>query len=541
MLRRAVVVVCFLLPTTSGFAGGFRHDNHDESQLRRRVHSLKSNSDDTSASKRIANSQASLGLLLDFGQDVDDADIVKLASLLKDFSYCHSSIKRIFNVPTTSAYPFGPTYLKPLSPGDAFELPMGEDIDPKLASLQCFTALFLLSSCLEIKTFVEAVHCGHETLRLLLRLNLVFVDGGCIVPLVHLFALDIPSGDNLVIVTDLHPNVLRRTSLSETEGAVMYIGPDSISLVHHFEAGIKKFKANGGWPQSGGCNVLDLCTGSGIQALATMAMLRDINSSSVVADVNDRALRFARFNAKLNGFGNRLRTCQVNLLDESDRKRLQAEKYDIVLANPPFIPTPPSRSDRPALLVRKGGDDSGKGCYSSGSDQNRSQMQTYGLFSSGGVDGEDCLRSVIELAPHLLNDGGILAIVSEFMNPSSEDEQNQNCALQKICQWWGSNPGVGMYFSNELPVSAKIYAERRAISNDLEEAALWLTHLKDMNIKEVSPGLLFIIAQKGGENDNKNLLLSHRIVPKSDRGSIWTPHNKNAIEFTSDKLNELFV
>ena len=165
-------------------------------------------------------------------------------------------------------------------------------------------------------------------------------------------------------------------------------------------------------------------------------------------------------------------------------------------------------------------------------------MQNYGLFSSGGVDGEDCLRSVIELAPHLLNEGGILAIVSEFMNP--DDEQNQNCAARKICKWWGSNAGVGMLFTNQFPLSAKIYAERRALTNDVNEATLWLTHLKEMNINEVSPGLLFILSPEGEENDGASLLLNHRIVPKSEIGSIWTPHNRNAIEFTSDKLNELF-
>ena len=41
-------------------------------------------------------------------------------------------------------------------------------------------------------------------------------------------------------------------------------------------------------------------------------------------------------------------------------------------------------------------------------------------------------------------------------------------------------------------------------------------------------------------NDSAKLFLDHRIVPKSEIGSIWTPHNKNAIDFTSDKLNELF-
>ena len=85
------------------------------------------------------------------------------------------------------------------------------------------------------------------------------------------------------------------------------------------------------------------------------------------------------------------------------------------------------------------------------------------------------------------------------MNP--DDEQNQNCAARKICKWWGSNAGVGMLFTNQFPLSAKIYAERRALSNDVNEATLWLTHLKEMNINEVSPGLLFILLPEGGEND----------------------------------------
>ena len=53
-------------------------------------------------------------------------------------------------------------------------------------------------------------------------------------------------------------------------------------------------------------------------------------------DVNPRAVRFARENAERNGFGPE----QVSCLEGSIESFVPAARYDLVFANPPFVPTP---------------------------------------------------------------------------------------------------------------------------------------------------------------------------------------------------------
>lgn len=78
--------------------------------------------------------------------------------------------------------------------------------------------------------FVESIIGGEDTLEFLLRLGVVFLsrdgvdENEWVVPLVHLFSLDVPSikhcdrvsnneswRKNMVLMTDLHPNVLGMT------------------------------------------------------------------------------------------------------------------------------------------------------------------------------------------------------------------------------------------------------------------------------------------------------------------------------------------
>ena len=358
--------------------------------------------------------------------------------------------------------------------------------------------------------FLEHIIGGKETLELFLRLGIIFVfdakqelgisgeeEEEWVVPLVHLFPLDIPpirSSDRdanndedrqkLVLMTDLHPTVLGITTIpkmkegtgggQDEEGKVMYIGPDSLALVQHLHACILQYAESQNQIESPS-RILDVCTGSGIQALSTLAMLDSLKCNAwgaVAVDVNERAIRFTRLNAQLNGFNEKLFTIHADVLSgkvygkhESGRGALKDEdgslteallkklvlneqqqqttkhklKFDIILANPPFIPVPPARSDDASLSIRR-------------EDNTCKDTSTpyYGLFSSGGASGEDCLRAIIQMAPSLLRpDGGLLAVVSEFMNPpppssalhKNEDEEGANHVLTyKIDEWWGSQP-----------------------------------------------------------------------------------------------------
>ena len=99
-------------------------------------------------------------------------------------------------------------------------------------------------------------------------------------------------------------------------------------------------------------SVLDLCTGSGVLAVA--AALR--GSRVTATDLSVRALLATRLNARLNGV--RVRACRGDLFEPVGRAR-----FDAIVSNPPYVPgtEPPSAglaraweagSDGRALLDR---------------------------------------------------------------------------------------------------------------------------------------------------------------------------------------------
>jgi len=559
-----------------------------------------SNPLDTSAASRIVHATPFLQQVGRSYTDNDawENDIHQLHDLLHLTKYHHSTIKKyIFNLPINEhpddghnqkddqsleryqyEYPFGPTYVRSFASGQSIDLRQLIDANSTtkwMPSLQVLTTLFLLSSCVPLSLFTQTVVGGEDTLNLLLRLGLIYLtsddgtnkDGEWVVPVVHLFPLQIPQlpgtknklerqfVKDMFFMTDLHPNVLSMTTIPTTgpdspdEGAVMYIGPDSLALVQHLHASFVGYLNNVNLDRPV-FRVLDVCCGSGVQALATLGMfdvLREsghdvmaaVDVEAVAVDVNQRALRFTEFNALLNGM--KVTTIQSDLLADDALSSIEKlvgggerRRFDILLANPPFIPTPNMVSDDAALSLRE-------------PDSISNNSQSYGLFSSGGTTGEDCLCAIIQMAPRLLrSDGGLLGIVSEFMNPplrSNLDEQ-KCLLLTKMEQWWGADHDVaasGVLFTNENPLTSEVYAQRRALTDDDGVISLWLNHLERYQINHVSPGLLFVKYQSKGSNlNNAGCNLKYRLVAETKHGSVWTPHNFNAVECTMKVLNDLY-
>lgn len=89
--------------------------------------------------------------------------------------------------------------------------------------------------------------------------------------------------------------------------------------------------------------VLDVGTGSGIQALHASAHAREV----VATDVSRRALAFARFNRNLNRPPAAWDLREGSLLDP-----VAGEQFDLVVSNPPFVITPPGA---PSFEYRDGG------------------------------------------------------------------------------------------------------------------------------------------------------------------------------------------
>jgi methylase of polypeptide subunit release factors len=501
--------------------------------------------------------------------------------------------------------------------------------------LACLITLFLLSLAVPA-TYLQAALGIHEVARMQSYgwLFPCHFDPTLLVPHVHVMPLDFfsPSrrrisrgyNDNendtmihrhhrtLYLVTDLHPRVLATTSVgtcttnnTNKGNAVMYIGPDSLALVQHFDPYpylVTDHHATGSTPTNNNNTTvvyhgLDLCTGSGIQALTalmrwnmitmddaanknnnhtartratTTTMTPHPRLEMLAVDVNPRALKFTQFNAILNGMQDQIQSLCADLVsgrillpndnnnkdDEESlllQERLQHHVYRIVLANPPFLPVPPTTSTATQS-------------QSTATNAKNAIDQRYGLFSSGGSSGEVVLQRILEIASRHLEPGGVLGIVSEFFF------QSHDFGFDRFVHWWwwsnkevgpttdSNGPGVvvvgaaeaaaaaaaatGVLFVNEHPISPETYASRRA-DNPLEEA-IWLNHLRSWNITKASPGMLYVQKQQqkpANEVDSgvhHGLHLVTAAVPKTRQGSLWTPSNRKAIQYTQKATQQAF-
>lgn len=123
---------------------------------------------------------------------------------------------------------------------------------------------------------------------------------------------------------------------------------------------------------------LDHCTGSGVHALLASFHAQQ----SFGLDINPRALSFSRFNAKMNRSNNVAyleSDCYTNVVAE----RLgmdEAPKFDLITANPPFVPTPDSIA----------------------------------LCRGGGLSGEDVTEKIIRGLPSRLSDHGLFSMITNI-------------------------------------------------------------------------------------------------------------------------------
>ena len=122
-------------------------------------------------------------------------------------------------------------------------------------------------------------------------------------------------------------------------------------------------------------SVLDLCTGSGCLAILAAGIFR--NAAIDAADLSGDALDVARVNLEQHGLSGRIKLVQGDLF-----KPLESRRYDLILANPPYVAAaemaafPPEYAREPAMA------------------------------HAGGHDGLDIVRRILAAAPHHLNDAG---------------------------------------------------------------------------------------------------------------------------------------
>jgi hypothetical protein len=159
---------------------------------------------------------------------------------------------------------------------------------------------------------------------------------------------------------------------------VMFVGTDSRGLAR---ATVRK-------PT---CKALDLCTGSGIQAI----LAADHSEHVLAVDINPRAALCTRFNAEMSGASN----VEVAVGDLFEAVGT-GQRFDLITANPPFVPSPEDEL----------------------------------IFRDGGRSGEVIQKRIVAGLPHYLAAGGIAQMVTEL------GERDGEPFLKRIREWLNGAP-----------------------------------------------------------------------------------------------------
>ena len=128
------------------------------------------------------------------------------------------------------------------------------------------------------------------------------------------------------------------------------------------------------------CTIADIGTGTGAIALSTLRYTEGTHADAV--DISPAAAAVARENAEMLGLTERIDIHVGDLLAP-----LAGRRYDMILSNPPYIPT----ADISGLMP---------------------EVRSYEphLALDGGTDGLNIYRRLMADAPALLNEGGAIAV-----------------------------------------------------------------------------------------------------------------------------------
>jgi release factor glutamine methyltransferase len=172
----------------------------------------------------------------------------------------------------------------------------------------------------------------------------------------------------------------------------------------------------------------DLCTGSGCIAISVLKRRPDL--SAVAIDISEGAVEIASKNSKENGVQERL-----EILCADVRSTPLKDRYDAILANPPYIPTSVVDTLSPELSYEPR------------------------LALDGGEDGMDLYRYIIEHYCNNLNDEGFFAFEIGYDQKDLITDAAKSFELEcRIVYDYSNNPRVAVISrqahreEDELPV-----------------------------------------------------------------------------------------
>ena len=200
---------------------------------------------------------------------------------------------------------------------------------------------------------------------------------------------------------------------------------------------------------------LDFGTGNGILALAAAA-----HSDRVVAtDLNSRAREFCLFNAALNGVAN------VEFREGNAFEPVQGERFDLILANPPFFVTP---------SVRR-------------------------VFSDNSMELDGFCRLLIRQAPEHLNENGYCQVLLEWVEVQDQPWRER---LQQWFEGLGCDVQVLVNYKRTAADYAmiRVQEDRDEVRDTVDQAALtaqWRSYFADHRVEAIYGGIIMLRKREG--------------------------------------------
>ena len=294
--------------------------------------------------------------------------------------------------------------------------------------------------------------------------------------------------DGLSIVSYLGYYFIAKIPLIESikyKDAAIYLGKDSYYLAQKLVIPPDSY-------------VLDLCTGTGIQAILSSARARKV----VGIELEDQAFTIATYNAILNNVENKVNVKKGDLYNP-----VKEERFDIICSNPPYMPIP-------------------------------SEVK-YDVFGDGGFDGLNILRKILnELDNHLVVGGK--GIISGW-GIGDENYPFIYKILEEYCKEMRWNATLMLTLKKHLAYEAYEIAFTASRYNDTrinELVTKWKKHYQDL---EAEYGYDFIIFINKNKNMRLNIIdLSNPLKlddkPKIIKHSNFKEHKNYILQNTQEYL-----
>jgi methylase of polypeptide subunit release factors len=224
---------------------------------------------------------------------------------------------------------------------------------------------------------------------------------------------------------------------------VLGVGPASLSLA---SLTVRKSVAT----------AFDLGAGAGVQSILAASHVKKI----VGTDISSRALNFAAFNARLNDIEN------VEWRAGSFFEPVQPERFDLVMANPPFVISPES-----SLLYR-----------------------------DGGGQGDAVSEHVARGCAQRLNEGGFACMLINWHHKNDED---WSARPLQWCQDNGCDSWLVRFSETEPAIYAANWLRQtaRPASADYEaQLGKWTGYFRQSGIGRISSGAVILRRRSGVKN-----------------------------------------